>query len=210
MTTVRPKVYALDGVVPVIHPTSFVHPDAVLIGDVIIEADCYIGPLASLRGDFGRIHVGEGSNIQDACTLHCIPGYDTVVGPHGHIGHGAIIHSAVLERNVLIGMHAVVMDQVVVGESAIVAAMSFVKARARVPARHLVAGVPARVVRELTADDLAMKVEGTKAYHILVERCRETLVPAEPLTELDADRGRTDATTFLPVRERMARLKERG
>jgi phenylacetic acid degradation protein len=210
MSTLRPKVYALDGVVPVIHPSSFVHPDAVLIGDVIIEANCYIGPLASLRGDFGRIHVGEGSNIQDCCVLHTIPHVDTIVGANGHIGHGAILHSAYLEPNVLVGMHAVVMDRVVVGESAIIAAMSFVKAGMKVPARHLMAGIPARMVRALSEDDLAVKIEGTGAYHALVRRCRETMVAVEPLTEIDANRKRTDAALTLPVRDRQRAERSRN
>lgn len=203
----RPKVYALDGVVPVIHPTAFVHPEAVLIGDVIVEAGCYIGPFASLRGDFGRIHVGEGSNVQDNCTLHTIVGVDTIIGPHGHVGHGATIHSALLEANVLVGMNAVVMDRAVIGESAIVAAMSFVKTGAVVPPRVLMAGMPARVVRELTADDLAMKREGTAMYHELAKRCRAGMEAVDALTEVEPSRQRTDAHLHMPVRDRMTQGK---
>ena len=116
MQAVRPKVYSIDGVTPVIHPGAFVHPEAVLIGDVIVEEGCYIGPCASLRGDFGRIIVRKGSNVQDNCTLHSLPGFDSIIGVDGHIGHGAIVHSAQLGRNVLVGMNAVVMDHAKVGE----------------------------------------------------------------------------------------------
>ncbi len=203
MQTARPKVYSIDGVTPVIHPGAFVHPEAVLIGDVIVEEGCYIGPCASLRGDFGRIIVRKGSNVQDNCTLHSLPGFDSIIGVDGHIGHGAIVHSAQLGRNVLVGMNAVVMDHAKVGESAMIGAMSFVKAGAEIPARHLAAGVPARIVRELSADELAMKSEGTKKYQELARRCLASLRPAEPLAHFDANRPRVDADIALPLRSRM-------
>jgi phenylacetic acid degradation protein len=189
----RLKVYSIDGVTPVVHPLTFVHPEAVLIGDVIIEEGCYIGPCASLRGDFGRIIVRKGSNVQDNCTLHSMPGFDCVIGANGHIGHGAIIHSAQLDPNVLVGMNAVVMDHARIGESAMIGAMSFVKTGAEVPARHLVAGAPARVLRELSADELAKKIEATKIYQELARRCLASLRPAEPLAHFDPDRPRVDA-----------------
>ena len=131
----RYKTYAIDGVAPVIDPTAFVHPDAVLIGDVIVGAGCYVGPCASLRGDFGRIVLEDGCNVQDNCTLHSMPGFDLVIGRDGHIGHGAIIHSAHIGTNAMVGMNAVVMDHATVGESSIVAAMSFVKAGAKISAK---------------------------------------------------------------------------
>src|SRR5208283_5433981 len=143
----RYKTYAIYGVVPVIDPTAFVHPDAVLIGDVVIGAGCYVGPCASLRGDFGRIILEQGSNVQDNCTLHSLPGFDLVIGSDGYIGHGAIIHSARTGTNALVGMNSVIMDHAIIGASSIIAAMSFVKAGTEIPARHLVAGIPARVVR---------------------------------------------------------------
>jgi phenylacetic acid degradation protein len=193
MQSVRLKVYSIDGVTPVVHPLAFVHPEAVLIGDVIIEEGCYIGPCASLRGDFGRIIVRQGSNVQDNCTLHSMPGFDCAVGVNGHIGHGAIIHSAQLGSNVLVGMNAVVMDHARIGESAMIGAMSFVKAGAEVPARHLAAGVPARVLRELSIDELAKKVEATKLYQQLARRSLASLRPAEPLVHFDENRPRMDA-----------------
>lgn len=182
----RPKVYSIDGITPVIYPGAFVHPEAVLIGDVIVETGCYIGPFASLRGDFGRIILRQGSNVQDSCVLHTGPDADLIVEENGHIGHAAVVHGAHLERNVLIGMNAVIMDHARIGESSIIGAMSFVKAGAEIPAFHLVTGVPARVVRELSANERAGKVHATKAYQALARRCLATLLPAEPLTEADA------------------------
>jgi phenylacetic acid degradation protein len=200
MQSVRLKVYSIDGVTPVVHPLAFVHPEAVLIGDVIVEEGCYIGPCASLRGDFGRIVVRQGSNVQDNCTLHSMPGFDCVVGVDGHIGHGAIIHSAQLGPNVLVGMNAVVMDHARIGESAMIGAMSFVKAGAEVPARHLAAGVPARVLRELSVDELARKIEATKLYQQLARRSLASLRTAEPLVHFDANRPRVDADIAFKAR----------
>jgi phenylacetic acid degradation protein len=143
-------VYSIEGVVPVIDPTAFVHPTAVLIGDVIIGPRCYVGPLACLRGDFGRLIMEEGANLQDTCVVHGFPGCDTVIEVDGHIGHGAVIHGARIGRNALVGMNAVVMDIAVIGESSIVAAMSFVKASMLVPPRSMVMGTPAKVTRTLS------------------------------------------------------------
>jgi phenylacetic acid degradation protein len=200
MQSPRLKVYSIDGVTPVVHPLSFVHPEAVLIGDVIIEEGCYIGPCASLRGDLGRIIVRKGSNVQDNCTLHSMPGFDCVVGINGHIGHGAIVHSALLGRNVLVGMNAVVMDHARIGEAAMIGAMSFVKTGAEVPARHLATGVPARVVRELSADELARKIEATKIYQQLARQSLASLRPTEPLAQFDENRPRVDANIVLTER----------
>ena len=138
-------VFSINGVTPVVDPSAFVHPSAVLIGDVIVGAGCYIGPCASLRGDFGRIEIRAGANLQDSCVAHGFPGTDTVVGEDGHIGHCAVLHGCIVERNALIGMNAVINDNAVIGESAIVGAMAFVKARMIVPPRTLCAGMPARV-----------------------------------------------------------------
>ena len=201
MTVHPPKVYAIDGVVPVVDPTAFVHPDAVLIGDVIVEAGCYIGPCASLRGDFGRLIVREGSNVQDNCTLHSMPGFDSVVGRNGHIGHGVVLHSARLEASVLVGMNAVIMDNAVLGESSMVAACAFVKAGMEIPARSLVAGVPARVLRPLSDQELAWKFAGTRTYQDLTRRSLATLVETEALTAVEPGRKRFDLPGVLPLIE---------
>lgn len=202
-----PRIYSIDGVTPVIAAGAFVHPEAVVIGDVIVEEGCYIGPCACLRGDFGRIHVGPGSNVQDNCTLHSLPGFDSIIGENGHIGHGAIIHSARLEPGVLVGMNSVVMDHAVIGEGAMIAAMSFVKAREKVPPRWLYAGAPARAIRALSDQELAMKREGTRAYQDLARRSAATLTPAEALREFDPTRRRVDESVRLKIREELERGK---
>lgn len=186
----QPKVYAIEGVIPVIHPTAFVHPTAVLIGDVIIGPGCYVGPNACLRGDFGRLIMEEGSNLQDTCVVHGFPGSDTVIEVDGHIGHGAVIHGARIGRNALVGMNAVVMDGAVIGESAIVAAMAFVKTGMQVPPRSLVMGAPAKVARELTDKEIAWKRKGTHEYQQLAVQCLQQMEEVAPLTAVEPDRRR--------------------
>ena len=193
------RVWSIDGITPVVDPSAFVHPSAVLIGDVIVGAGCYIGPLASLRGDFGRLEVRAGANIQDCCVMHGFPGTDTVVEEGGHIGHGAILHGCVVKRNALIGMNAVVNDNAVIGESAIVAAMAFVKAGMVVPERMLVAGVPAKVMRELSELELAWKIEGTQSYQELTRRSLATMRETEALPTAEVGRKRIDVDELLPL-----------
>ena len=199
------QVYAINGVTPVVDPTAFVHPTAALIGDVIIGPGCYVGPAASLRGDFGRLELRAGSNVQDACVLHGFPGTDTIIEENGHIGHGAVLHGCTVRRNALVGMNAVVNDNAVVGESAIVAAMAFVKAGMVIPPRMLAAGMPARVVRELTADELAWKIEGTRSYQDLTVRCLATMQVTAPLSAPEPDRKRIALPELLPLSELKAR-----
>jgi phenylacetic acid degradation protein len=182
--------YSLDGLVPVVDPTAFVHPQAVLIGDVIVGANCYVGPGASLRGDFGRIILGAGSNVQDCCVLHSFPSKATVLEEDAHIGHGAVLHGCVIRRGALIGIGAIVMDDAVVEEEAFVGAASFVSAGFVVPRRMLVTGVPARIVRELKAEELAWKLTGTREYQELAVRCRATLKECQPLAAPEANRPR--------------------
>jgi len=192
-------VYSINGVTPVVDPTAFVHPSAVLVGDVIVAAGCYIGPCASLRGDFGRIEVRAGANLQDSCIAHGFPGTDTIVAEEGHVGHGAILHGCVIERNALIGMNAVINDNAVIGESAIVAAMAFVKAKMVVPPRTLVAGMPARIVRALSETELAWKIEGTKSYQDLTRRSLATMRATAALTAVEPDRKRIELPELLPL-----------
>ena len=191
-------VYAINGVTPVVDPTAYVHPSAVLVGDVIVGAGCYIGPCASLRGDFGRIDIRAGANLQDCCVAHGFPGSDTIVGEDGHVGHCAVLHGCIVERNALVGMNCVVNDDAVIGESAIVAAMAFVKAKMIVPPRMLVAGTPARVIRELTAMELGWKVEGTQSYQQLTRRSLATMQATSPLTAVEPDRRRIELPELLP------------
>ncbi|MCW3479690.1 transferase hexapeptide repeat family protein [Neisseriaceae bacterium JH1-16] len=182
------KVYALDGVVPVVDPSAFVHPDAVLIGDVIVGPHCYIGPCAVLRGDFGRIRLMSGVNVQDGCVIHSNLDVEVLIDVDGHIGHGAVIHGCRIGHNALVGMNAVVMDDALVGDNAVVAASAFVPKGMRVPAGVLVAGVPARVVRALSEAEIAKKANGTRLYQDLARRSLATMVAVVPLAS-EAERG---------------------
>lgn len=197
----HPHVYAIDGIVPVIDPSAYVHPSAVLIGDVIIGPDCYVGPGASLRGDFGRLTLGRGANLQDTCVMHGYPGTDTIIEDDGHVGHGAVLHGCRIGRNALVGMNAVIMDSAVIGESSIVAACAFVKAGMIVPPRSLVAGMPARVLREVSAQESAWKIEGTRTYQALSRRCHASLVEAVPLTAVEENRRRIVIPGVVPLAE---------
>jgi phenylacetic acid degradation protein len=205
MTGMNLTVYALDGVVPVVDPAAFVHPSAVLIGDVIVGPGCYIGPAACLRGDFGHIEVRAGANIQDTCVLHGYPGLGTIVEEDGHVGHGAVLHGCRVERNGLVGMNAVVNDNAVVGDSAIVAAMAFVKAGMVIPPRTIASGVPAKVLRALTDTELAWKAEGTRHYQDLARRSLATMRAVAPLPAPEPGRKRLDLPEMLPL----SVLKER-
>ena len=193
------KVYSIDGLTPVVHPDAYVHPSAVLIGDVHVGPGVYIGPAASLRGDFGRLVIEAGANIQDCCVVHGFPESDTVIEQDGHVGHGAVIHSARVCRNALIGMGAVINDNAVIGESAFVAAMAFVKAGMQVPARTRVAGIPAKVVRELSADELAWKLDATRTYQNLALRSLASLRETVALTEAEPGRKRLSMSEVLPL-----------
>ncbi len=202
------KVYSLEGVTPVVHPASFVHPSAILIGDVIIGPECYIGPNACLRGDFGRIRIERGVNIQDCCIVHGFPERDTVVEENGHIGHGAVLHCCRIGHDALVGMNAVVIDNAEVGEFSIVAAMAFVKAGMVVPPKSLVAGIPAKVVRSLTKQEMAWKTEGTGLYQQLARSSLATMVETEALTEVEANRKRIVLPDIKPLIEARAEWAE--
>jgi phenylacetic acid degradation protein len=183
-----PPVYAFGDVVPVVHPTAFVHPTASLIGDIIIGPGCYVGPQASLRGDLGRFVMKEGANLQDGCIVHTFPGRLTEVGTNGHVGHGAILHGCHVGDSVLIGIGAVVLDGSIIGEQAFVGAGSLVTSNTEIPARHLAYGTPAKVVRELTQAELTWKAAGTATYHWLTHVSAEQLTETEPLTQEEANR----------------------
>lgn len=193
--------YRLDGLTPVIDPSAYVHPTAVLIGDVIVGPHCYIGPLASLRGDFGRIVMEEGANLQDTCVMHGFPEGDTVVERNGHIGHGAVLHGCRIGEDALIGMNAVIMDGAHVGPRCIVGATAFVKAGFSCPAQSLVMGTPAKVVRPLTDQELEWKQRGTAEYQRLSQRCLAGLVECPPLAEVEAQRPRMQASDLRPKGE---------
>jgi phenylacetic acid degradation protein len=196
-----PKVYSIDGITPVVHPSAFVHPTAVLIGDVIVGARAYVGPAACLRGDFGRIVVEDGANIQDTCMLHGFPGKDTVVGAEVTVGHGAVLHGCVVRRGALIGMNCVVNDNAEVGEDAMVAALAFVRAEQRIPARSLAVGIPARVIREISEDEIRWKRDNMRLYQDLAVRSSRSMQEVEALTAVEPGRRRIDIPGSIPLSE---------
>jgi len=189
-----PTVYSFEGITPVVDPSAWVHASAVLIGDVIVGPGCYVGAGAVIRGDFGRIVLEAGANLQDNCVVHSLPDFDCVMEADSHIGHGAVIHGCRIGRDALVGMNAVVMDRAIVGEQAVVAAMSFVKIGGRVPPRVLVAGIPAKVVRELSPAQIRGKHAGTLLYQELARRSHAGMVAVPALSAVETDRGRTDWT----------------
>jgi len=183
-----PNVFAFEGFIPVIHQSAFIHPNATVTGNVVIGRDVYVGPGAAIRGDWGGVTIEDGCNVQENCTIHMFPGVITVLEASAHIGHGAVVHGARIGRNALVGMNAVVMDRAVVGAESIVGALCFVPADMIIPPRTVVAGNPARVVKEVSDAMLQWKTEGTRLYQALPDRLRASLRPCEPLREMPPDR----------------------
>jgi carbonic anhydrase/acetyltransferase-like protein (isoleucine patch superfamily) len=179
--------YEYKGIKPVVHETAFVHPQAVVTGQVHIGKHVYIGPGAAIRGDFGKIIIEDGCNVQENCTIHMFPGITVTLKENAHIGHGAIIHGATIGRNCLVGMNAVIMDDVVLGDECIVGALSFVKAKEVFESRSLIAGNPAKKIKEVSDEMIGWKSEGTKVYQILADDCHEELIPCEPLREAPSE-----------------------
>jgi phenylacetic acid degradation protein len=183
-----PMFYQFQQFKPVVDPTSFVHPQAAITGNVIIGPHCYIGPGAALRGDWGGIILEAGCNVQENCTIHMFPGITVKLEAGAHIGHGAIIHGAQIGANCLIGMNAVVMDHVVIGKESIVGALSFVQSGTQFEARSLIVGNPARVIRSVSDEMMQWKTEGTALYQQLPADMRASWAPCEPLSAPEPDR----------------------
>ncbi len=181
-------IYEFQGYIPVVHESSFVHPLATVTGNVIISKNCYIGPGAAIRGDWGQIILEDGVNVQENCTVHMFPGKSIVLKESAHVGHGAIIHGANLGRNCLIGMNSVIMDDAEIGYESIVGAMAFVKAETKIPPRSLVVGNPAKVVKQVSDEMIVWKTKGTQLYQQLPKDCHESLKEVEPLREVPKDR----------------------
>ena len=186
-------VYSFKGFVPVVHESSFIHPQASVIGNVIIGKDVYVGPSAVIRGDWGGIVIEDGCNVQENCTVHMFPGKTITLKEGAHIGHGAIIHGANVGRNCLVGMNAVLMDDVELGDECIVGALSFLKAGMQIPARKMVVGNPAQIVKDVSDDLIGWKTKGTALYQQLPKDCFETMMEVEPLREIPADRPSQEA-----------------
>ncbi len=185
-------IYSFKDFIPVVHPSSFVHPLAAVTGNVIIGRDVYIGPGAAIRGDWGGIVIEDGCNVQENCTIHMFPGKTVYLRTSAHIGHGAVIHGAEIGENVLVGMNSVIMDNVKVGSGSIIGAMTFVKEGMEVPPRSLVVGNPARIIKKVSDEMLAWKTKGTKLYQTLPADCHESLLPRMPLHEIPENRPSQD------------------
>lgn len=174
--------YQFKGVKPVVHPSSFVHPQAVVTGQVVIGKDVYIGPACALRGDWGKIIIEDGCNVQENCTVHMFPGVTVLLKQGAHIGHGAVIHGATIGKNCLVGMNAVIMDEVDLGDESIVGALSFIRQGEKIPPRSLVVGNPSKIIKQVSDEMIRWKSEGTALYQQLPRECFEYLVPCEPLS----------------------------
>lgn len=186
-------IYEFKGYIPVVHESSFVHPLAAVTGNVIIGKDCYIGPGAAIRGDWGEIILEDGVNVQENCTVHMFPGKSIVLKESAHIGHGAIIHGANIGKNVLVGMNTVIMDDAEIGDESIIGAMAFVKAQTVIPPRSLVVGNPAKIIKQVSDEMIAWKTKGTQLYQQLPKDCHETLREVAPLREVPKNRPTQEA-----------------
>jgi phenylacetic acid degradation protein len=181
-------IYSFKGFIPVVHETSFVHPLAAVIGNVIIGKNCYVGPGAAIRGDWGEIILEDGVNVQENCTVHMFPGKSITLKKSAHVGHGAVIHGANLGRNCLIGMNSVIMDDAVIGDECIVGAMAFVKANTVFEKRQLIVGNPAKAIKEVSDEMINWKTKGTSLYQQLPADCHESMREVEPLREIPKSR----------------------
>ncbi len=181
-------IYEFNGYKPVIHETAFVHPQAAVTGNVIIGKNVYIGPVAAIRGDWGQIIIEDGCNVQENCTLHMFPGTTVHLKESAHIGHGAIIHGATIGKNSLVGMNAVIMDDVEIGDECVIGALSFVSADTKIPNRKIVVGNPAKIIKEVSDEMIAWKTKGTALYQQLPADCYATLKECDPLREVEPNR----------------------
>ena len=177
-------IYSFNKYIPVVHESSFIHPLAAVTGNVIIGKNVYIGPGAALRGDWGQIIVEDGCNVQENCTVHMFPGVTVLLKESAHIGHGAIIHGATIGKNCLIGMNAVIMDNVQLGDECIVGALTFIKADEIIPARSMVVGNPYKIVKEVSDEMINWKTAGTKLYQQLPEDMYNEWKECEPLRQI--------------------------
>jgi carbonic anhydrase/acetyltransferase-like protein (isoleucine patch superfamily) len=199
LNTFATMIYQFKEYTPVIHESSFIHPQAAVTGNVIIGKECYIGPGAALRGDWGKIIIEDGCNVQENCIIHMFPGVTVLLKKGAHIGHGAIIHGATIGKNCLVGMNAVIMDNVELGDESIVGALSFINQGEKIPVRSLVAGNPGKIIKQVSDAMLKWKTEGTKLYQQLPGMCFESLRPCEPLRTAPKDR-KVQSATYKPYK----------
>lgn len=187
------SIYSFEGFVPVVHPSSFVHPHAAVTGNVIIGKNVYVGPGAAIRADWGEIVIEDGCNVQENCTIHVFPGAKVVLREGAHIGHGAVVHGAQIGRNVLVGMNAVLMDKAEIGDNCVIGALCFVPSEMKIPERKVVVGNPAKIVKDVSDQMVVWKTEGTRLYQGLPARCHESLKEVEPLREVPPNRPKQSA-----------------
>jgi phenylacetic acid degradation protein len=185
-------IYSFKGSIPVIHESSFIHPQAAVTGNVLIGKNCYIGPGAAIRGDWGKIIIEAGCNVQENCTIHMFPGMTVLLKESAHIGHGAIIHGATIGKNCLVGMNSVVMDHVELGDESIVGALTLIKEGEKIPARSLIAGNPGKIIKQVTDEMIAWKTKGTELYQSLPKDMVEQSQLCEPLKAIPADQPEQD------------------
>ena len=186
-------IYEFNGFKPVIHESAFIHPQANVTGNVFIGKDVYVGPAAAIRGDWGKIVIEDGCNVQESCTIHMFPGTTVTLKKGAHIGHGAIIHGGTIGENCLIGMNAVIMDDVIIGDECIIGALSFVGAKTQIPRRKLVVGNPAKIIKDVSDEMMGWKTKGTQLYQQLPSECRQSLKECEPLREAEENRPSQEA-----------------
>lgn len=185
--------YSFKGFIPVVHPSSFVHPQAAVTGNVVIGRNVYVGPGAAIRGDWGGIIIEDGCNVQENCTIHMFPGTTLTLSEGAHIGHGAIIHGANIGSNVLVGMNAVVMDEAEIGAESIIGAMTFIAAKTIIPDRSLVVGNPGKIIKQVSDEMIAWKTKGTELYQMLPQDCQQHMYACEPLSEVPANRPKQES-----------------
>ncbi|MBL7923932.1 MAG: transferase hexapeptide repeat family protein [Bacteroidia bacterium] len=186
------NIYEFNGYRPVVHESAFVHPNATVTGNVIIGKNVYIGPGAAIRGDWGEILIDDGCNVQENCTIHLFPGLTVRLYEAAHIGHGAIVHGATVGRNVLVGMNAVLMDRVHVGDNSLIGALCFVPEGMQIPERKIVVGNPAKIIKDISDEMIAWKSQGTALYQRLPAELEAGLRPCEPLREIPQNRQKQD------------------
>jgi len=197
-------IFEFNGFKPIVHPSSFVHPQATVTGNVIIGKDVYIGPSCALRGDWGKIVIEDGCNVQENCTVHMFPGTTVTLKKGAHIGHGAIIHGGTIGENCLVGMNAVEMDDVEIGAECIIGALAFVPAKSKFERRSLIVGNPAKKIKDVSDEMMKWKKMGTALYQKLPGQCMETLKECEPLSEIEKDRPSQDSmyTTWEDIKSK--------
>lgn len=187
-------IYSFKDIIPVIHETSFIHPQAAVMGNVIIGKNCYIGPGAAIRGDWGKIIIEDGCNVQENCTIHMFPGVTVWLKENAHIGHGAVVHGAVIGRNCLVGMNSVIMDHVELGDESIVGALTLIKEGEKIPGRSIVIGNPGKIIKKVSDEMINWKTQGTELYQSLPKDMFEQFKPVEPLRQIPDNQPEAPAT----------------